>query len=58
MEMNIVKTDIDIDELFTKYSKNTNVPSWDFFAEAADEETPGYKVETAKSARCRTNCVF
>ena len=29
------------------------MPSWDFFAEAADEETPGYKVETAKSARSK-----
>ena len=46
-------SDIDIDELFTKYSKNTSVPSWEFFAEAAEEEIPTYKVETARSGRSR-----
>ncbi|KAL7458039.1 hypothetical protein ACHAWC_009540 [Mediolabrus comicus] len=45
------ETDIDIDELFKKYSKNTNVPSWDFYAEAEKEEVPIYKVENARSAR-------
>lgn len=29
------------------------MPSWDFFAEAAEEEIPGYKVEMAKSARSK-----
>jgi len=47
------ESDIDIDELFTKYSKSTNVPSWEFFAEAAEEDVPGYKVETARSGRSK-----
>jgi len=47
------ESDIDIDELFTKYSKNTNVPSWDFYEEAAEEDVPGYKVETARSGRAK-----
>ena len=45
------ETDIDIDELFKKYSNNTNVPSWEFYAEAEKEEVPIYKVENARSAR-------
>ena len=29
------------------------MPSWEFFAEAAEEEIPTYKVETARSERSR-----
>lgn len=47
------ESDIDIDELFNKYSKNTNVPSWEYYAEAAEEAIPPYKVETARSGRSK-----
>lgn len=47
------ESDIDIDELFNKYSKNTNVPSWEYYAEAAEEAIPAYKVETARSGRSK-----
>ncbi len=47
------ESDIDIDELFNKYSQNTNVPSWEYYAEAAEEAIPTYKVETARSGRSK-----
>ncbi len=47
------ESDIDIDELFNKYCKNTNVPSWEYFARAAEEDIPAYKVETARSGRSK-----
>jgi hypothetical protein len=39
------------DDLYAKYGKNANVPSYEYFATAADEEVPGYRVELAKSGR-------
>jgi len=47
------ESDIDIDDLFNKYCRNTNVPSWEYFARAAEEEIPTYKVETARSGRSK-----
>lgn len=49
--------DAELDELYKKYSANTGVPSYEFYEEAAEEEVPGYKVETAKSGRSKcTKC--
>jgi len=43
--------DEDLADLYERYSKNTSAPSYEFYAAAAEEEVPGYKVELAKSGR-------
>jgi len=42
---------------YNRYFSSENVPSWDFYQAAADEEMPGYKVEGAVSGRSKcTTC--
>mmetsp|Transcript_27345 Transcript_27345/g.51675 ORF Transcript_27345/g.51675 Transcript_27345/m.51675 type:complete len:644 (+) Transcript_27345:106-2037(+) len=43
--------DEDLADLYKKYSANTSMPSYEYFAAAAEEAVPGYKVELAKSGR-------
>ncbi|KAL7541643.1 hypothetical protein ACHAXR_011088 [Thalassiosira sp. AJA248-18] len=45
--------DDDLADLYAKYANNTNVPSYEYFAAAAEEDVPGYKVELAKSGRSK-----
>ena len=47
--------DDDLADLYAKYSRNTSVPSYDFFAAEAEEDVPAYCVEPAKSGR--STCV-
>ena len=41
----------DIDELFETYASSESYPSYSYYEEAAATETPGYRVEKAKSGR-------
>ena len=49
--------DDDLADLYEKYSKNTSVPSYEYYEAAAEEDAPIYKVEHAKTARGKcTKC--
>lgn len=50
--------DDDLADLYERYSKNTSVPSYEYYYEAAaEEDAPIYKVEHAKTARGKcTKC--
>lgn len=43
--------DDDLADLYEKYSANTSTPSYEFYAAAAEEEVPTYRVEPARSGR-------